>query len=172
MENTFFFIISIRQIAIFSRQQFIRVSHKQFALRTHNWQKWKRVLPTCPCHKIYRVDTVSLKNSSNICKNTIFVNIWNSGQFLEKSIFCQYLTKVWIWKFFSHMLIIWLQLSSAQQILFPPNQFLVIYRFPFAMFHFLGYKSPKVIQRLVSQENTFKKEQKPITFSLPNYRLK
>ena len=31
-----------------------------------NWQKWKRVFLTCPCHEIYRDEAVCLKS----CKNT------------------------------------------------------------------------------------------------------
>ena len=29
-------------------------------LTAHNWQKWKRVFLTCPCHKIYRDEAVGL----------------------------------------------------------------------------------------------------------------
>ena len=28
----------------------------------HNWQKWKRVFMTCPCHEIYREEAVGLKS--------------------------------------------------------------------------------------------------------------
>ena len=35
-------------------------------LTAHNWQKWKRVFLTCPCHKIYRDEAVGLKS----CKYT------------------------------------------------------------------------------------------------------
>ena len=35
-------------------------------LTAHNWQKWKRVFLTCPCHEIYRDEAVSLKS----CKYT------------------------------------------------------------------------------------------------------
>ena len=35
-------------------------------LKAHNWQKWKRVFPTCPCLKIYRDEAVSLTS----CKYT------------------------------------------------------------------------------------------------------
>ena len=33
-------------------------------LTAHNWQKWKRVFLTCPCHEIYRVQAVGLKSSN------------------------------------------------------------------------------------------------------------
>ena len=46
-------------------------------LTAHNWQKWKRVFLTYPCHKIYRVEAVGLKISNK--------NMWNLGQFCEKS---------------------------------------------------------------------------------------
>ena len=58
-------------------------------LTAHNWQKWKRVFLTCPCHNIYRDDTDGLKSSNYTWKITIFLNIWNLGQFCENLIFCQ-----------------------------------------------------------------------------------
>ena len=51
-----------------------------------NWQKWKRVFLTCPCHEIYRDEAVGLKNTWKI---TIFVKMWNLGQYRENLIFCQ-----------------------------------------------------------------------------------
>ena len=54
-----------------------------------NWQKWKRVFLTCPCHKIYRDEAVGLKNCKNTWKITIFVKMWNLGQNRENLIFCQ-----------------------------------------------------------------------------------
>ena len=60
-----------------------------FVLMSHNWQKWKRVFLTCPCHDIYRVEAVGLKNSNYTWKIMIFANMWNLGQFREKLIFCQ-----------------------------------------------------------------------------------
>ena len=38
----------------------------EIPLTSGNWQKWKRVFLTCPCHKIYRDEAVGLKS----CKNT------------------------------------------------------------------------------------------------------
>ena len=38
----------------------------QAPLTGGNWQKWKRVFLTCPCHEIYRDEAVGLKS----CKNT------------------------------------------------------------------------------------------------------
>ena len=58
-------------------------------LTAHNWQKWKRVFLTCPCIEIYRDEAVGLKSCKYTWKITIYVNMWNLGQFLEKSIFCQ-----------------------------------------------------------------------------------
>ena len=36
----------------------------RMCLTAHNWQKWKSTFLTCPCHKIYRVEAVGLKNSN------------------------------------------------------------------------------------------------------------
>ena len=40
------------------------VKTKTEHLTVHNWQKWKRVFLTCPCHEIYRVEAVVLKNAN------------------------------------------------------------------------------------------------------------
>ena len=58
-------------------------------LTAHNWQKWKRVFLTCPCHEIYREEAVGVKCSNYTWKITIYVNMWNLGQFRENLIFCQ-----------------------------------------------------------------------------------
>ena len=60
-----------------------------FMLTGGNWQKWKRVFLTCPCHKIYRDEAVGLKSCKNTWKITIFVKMWNLGQYRENLIFCQ-----------------------------------------------------------------------------------
>ena len=49
----------------------------------HNWQKCKRVFLTCPCHEIYRYEAVDLKSCKYTLKITIYVNMWNLGQFRE-----------------------------------------------------------------------------------------
>ena len=54
-----------------------------------NWQKWKRVFLTCPCHEIYRDEAVGLKSCKNTWKITIFVKMWNLGQYRENLIFSQ-----------------------------------------------------------------------------------
>ena len=54
-----------------------------------NWQKWKRVFLICPCHEIYRHEAVGLKSCKNTWKITIFVKMWNLGQYCENLIFCQ-----------------------------------------------------------------------------------
>ena len=54
-----------------------------------NWQKWKRVFLTCPCHEIYRDEAVGLKSCKNTWKITIFVKMWNLGQYRKNLIFCQ-----------------------------------------------------------------------------------
>ena len=38
----------------------------------HNWQKWKRVLLTCPCHEIYRDEAVGSKKLQTYFKNYDF----------------------------------------------------------------------------------------------------
>ena len=35
----------------------------------HNWQKWKRVFLTCPCHEIYRDEAAGLKKCKYTWKN-------------------------------------------------------------------------------------------------------
>ena len=65
--------------------------HVQFPLTVHNWQKWKRVFLTCPCHEIYRNKAVGLKSCKYTWKITIFVKMWNLRQYRENLIFCQYL---------------------------------------------------------------------------------
>ena len=54
-----------------------------------NWQKWKRVFLTCPCHKIYRDEAVGLKSCKYTWKITKFVKMGNLGQNRENLIFCQ-----------------------------------------------------------------------------------
>ena len=58
-------------------------------LTAHNWQKWKTVFLTCPCHKIYRDEAVGLTSCKYTWKITIFVKMWNLGQYRENLIFCQ-----------------------------------------------------------------------------------
>ena len=58
-------------------------------LTDHNWQKWKRVFLTCSCHKIYSDEAVGLKSCKYTWKITIFVKMWNLGQYHENLIFCQ-----------------------------------------------------------------------------------
>ena len=66
------------------------VTRTVISLTTHYWQNLKRVFLSCYCHGMYRVAAVGLKNDNYTLKITIFVNVWNLGRFLEKSIFCQY----------------------------------------------------------------------------------
>ena len=57
-------------------------------LTAHNWQNWKRVFLTCPCHEIYKDEAVGLKSCKYTWKITIYVNMWNLGQFRKILIFC------------------------------------------------------------------------------------
>ena len=50
--------------------------------------KWKCKFFTCPCCKLYRVSAVDQLLSYYAIKITIFVSMWNLGQFCEKLIFC------------------------------------------------------------------------------------
>ena len=52
-------------------------------------EKKKSRFLTSPYHKIYRVEDVGLKSSNYTLQITIFVNMWNLGQFRENLIFCQ-----------------------------------------------------------------------------------
>ena len=63
--------------------------HLKIVLTGGNWQKWKRVFLTCPCHEIYGDEAVGLKGCKNTWKITIFVKMWNLGQYRENLIFCQ-----------------------------------------------------------------------------------
>ena len=65
--------------------------YESIALTAHNWQKWKRVFLTYPCRKICRDEAVGLKSCKYTWKITIFVKMWNLGQYRENLIFCQYL---------------------------------------------------------------------------------
>ena len=67
---------------------------KNATLTTHNWQNWERVLFSCYCHGINKVEVVGLKNRIILKKKKkkslqFFMNMWNLGKFLEKSIFCR-----------------------------------------------------------------------------------
>ena len=42
-----------------------------------------------PAMKIYGEEAVGLKNSNYVLNITIFVNMWNVGQFLENFVICQ-----------------------------------------------------------------------------------
>ena len=68
---------------------FFFVKAQMYVLTGGNWQKWKRVFLTCPCHEIYRDEAVGLKSCKNTWKITIFVKMWNLGQYRENLIFCQ-----------------------------------------------------------------------------------
>ena len=111
-----------------------------------------------PAIKFIGDEVVVLKTCKYTWKITIFVKMWNLGQYLENLIFCQWLLN---WssnlKILLHMCdtyncdylkhstfhfnLIVFQLDTD----FPPN------------FAFFTVKSPRVTQRLVSQENAYKK---------------
>ena len=69
----------------------LTMSQQESCLTGGNWQKWKRVLLTCFRHKIYRDEAVGLKSCKYTWKITIFVKMWNLGQYHENLIFCQLL---------------------------------------------------------------------------------
>ena len=78
-------------ISMHKRFHFIFIAKQMFLwyLTAHNWQKWKSVFLTCPCLKIDRGEAVVLKSYKHTWKITIFVKVWNLGQYRENLIFCQ-----------------------------------------------------------------------------------
>ena len=50
----------IRYLAYLIQYLFVMVPH----LMAHNWQKWKSIIPTCPCHEISCRIAVGLKTSN------------------------------------------------------------------------------------------------------------
>ena len=46
-----------------------RIFKFELQLTGGNWQKWKRVFLTCPCHEIYRDEAVGLKSCKKYLKN-------------------------------------------------------------------------------------------------------
>ena len=52
-----------------------KLQYRVMTFNAHNWQKWKRVFLTCPCHKIYRDEAVGLKSCKYTLKITIFVKM-------------------------------------------------------------------------------------------------
>ena len=96
--NGFLYINILRGIVQFFRIQFNAFhdgNHStelnfKFQLTAHNWQKWKRVFLTRHCYKIYSMDeAVGLKSCKYTWKITIFVKMWDLGQYREDLIFCQ-----------------------------------------------------------------------------------
>ena len=65
------------------------LSVKDSPLTGGNWQKWKRVFQTCPSHETYRDEAGVLKSCKYTWKITIFVKLWNLGQYRENLIFCE-----------------------------------------------------------------------------------
>ena len=128
-------------------------------LTARNWQKWKQVFLTCPCHRIYRIEAVSLKNSNNALKRRFLwiCEIWSN----------RYFVKIESENSVAHMLhvLIWLWLSSAQQI----RLYLSLIDFSYIQIFFpnlafSSVKSPNVIRRSVSHKNAFKKSKNPLPF--------
>ena len=134
-------------------------------LTAHNWQKWKRVFLTCPCHKIYRGEAVGLKKVANILEELRFMwicGIW--GNFVK------------IWYFVNNCLIearIWSLLHMCDTyncdylkhstFRFKLIDFQLNTDFP-SQVCFLTVKSCSVTQRSVSQENAYKKSWNPSPF--------
>ena len=79
-------------------------------LTAHNWQKWKRVFLTCPCHKIYRGEAVGRK-VANILEKLRFMwicGIW--GNFVKN------------WYFVSNCLIADVAISKRPLLIIPKVQ--------------------------------------------------
>ena len=69
--------LMIYALPCISKRHFSFLIH--LPLTAHNWQKWKRVFLTCPCHEIYRVEAVGPKSSNYTWKIIIFceyVKFW------------------------------------------------------------------------------------------------
>ena len=81
-------MINVYQV-IADNQHYSNLTFPWYNLTGGNWQKWKRVFLTCSCHEIYRDEAVGLKSCKNTWKITIFVKMWNLGQYRENLIFCQ-----------------------------------------------------------------------------------
>ena len=65
--------------------------------RVHTCQKWKSTFPSCSFHEIYRVEAFGLSVNNYTFESTIYVSMWNLGQFLENWYFVNNcLIKVWI----------------------------------------------------------------------------
>ena len=62
---------------------------KSLLLTGGNWQKWKRVFLTCPCHEIYRDEAVGLKVAKILEKLRYLWKCEILGQYRENLIFCQ-----------------------------------------------------------------------------------
>ena len=77
----------ILNIALNSLQSDSFPTYMLLLLTAHNWQNWKRVFLTCPCHEICKDEAVGLKNCKYTWKIKIYMNMWNLGQFREILIF-------------------------------------------------------------------------------------
>ena len=71
----------------------ITITIMKVALTAHNWQKWKRVFLTCPCHKIYSEGAVGLKSCKlyfknyDFCEYVKFVEIsWKFEMFVNNCV--------------------------------------------------------------------------------------
>ena len=79
--------IFLRVVEVYISWEENNKGNRSDSLTGGNWQKWKRVFLTCPCHKIYRDEAVGLKSCKYTWKITIFVKMWNLGQYRENLIF-------------------------------------------------------------------------------------
>ena len=76
-----------RALAVY-RQKHWALLHSDtnlYQLTGGNWQKWKRVFLTCPCHKFYRDEAVGLSLLSRLSflfvKNIVLAPSWWNGRF-------------------------------------------------------------------------------------------
>ena len=107
-------------------------TRKENILTAQNWQKWKKVFLSCYCHEIYRKEADGVKDSNYTWKITMFVNMWNLGQFLEYRYFTNNrLIIVRIWKLFCTHVTQLDYLPHSKLYSFLPNRCSVKYRFPF-----------------------------------------
>ena len=151
--------------------------------RTYNlpalkWQKMKKRFLTCPCHKIYKEEAVSLKSFKcqvyfrkyDFCKN-VKIRV----QFREKLIFCQQLlnqsSNLRILLHICEILYIVILCRTSHFVsTYSIFSYIQIFLSNFACF---TVKPHSITQKSVSRENTFKKSKNPSPFSFPQgYRLK
>ena len=136
--------------------------------------KKKSTFLTCHCHRNYRVEAVGLKKKCNCTlKITIFVSMWNLGQFRKKiDILSITHQSKFESKILLHIWLIWLWLTTAYHISFLLNRFSVKYRFPFPILRFLQKIHLALLKDRFLKKILLKRAKVRRHFFHKNYRLK